>query len=155
MSLKEYKPGSAFSGVTGRTADVSKPAWHEPNRAKKGAPNVLRIVIDDTGVGQLGCYGSPINTPNLDALAADGLRYSNMHTTALSRLLVRAPPAYLRAGLRRDSRNAMSCSSVASERFARAISFSLSRSASEAIRSRPSGVLADRDRVARSPAGTG
>jgi arylsulfatase len=40
-------------------------------------------VIDDTGFGHLGCYGSPINTPNLDALAADGLRYSNMHTTAL------------------------------------------------------------------------
>ena len=83
MALKEYKSGSAFSRVTGRTADVSKPAWPEPNRAKKGAPNVLFIVIDDTGFGQLGCYGSPINTPNLDALAADGLRYSNMHTTAL------------------------------------------------------------------------
>jgi arylsulfatase A-like enzyme len=40
-------------------------------------------VLDDTGFGQLGCYGSPIKTPNLDALAADGLRYSNMHTTAL------------------------------------------------------------------------
>jgi len=83
MALKEYKPGSAFNGVIGRTADVSKPAWPEPNRAKKGSPNVLFIVIDDTGFGHLGCYGSPINTPNLDALAADGLRYSNMHTTAL------------------------------------------------------------------------
>jgi hypothetical protein len=41
------------------------------------------IVLDDTGFGQLGCYGSPINTPNLNALAADGLRSSNMHTTAL------------------------------------------------------------------------
>ena len=48
-----------------------------------GAPNVLIIVLDDTGFGQLGCYGSPIATPNLDALAADGLRYNNMHTTAL------------------------------------------------------------------------
>ena len=54
MSLKEYKPGSAFSGVAGRTADVSKPAWPEPNRAKEGAPNVLFIVIDDTGFGHLG-----------------------------------------------------------------------------------------------------
>jgi arylsulfatase A-like enzyme len=44
---------------------------------------VLFIVLDDTGFGQLGCYGSPIRTPHLDALAADGLRYSNMHTTAL------------------------------------------------------------------------
>ena len=35
------------------------------------------------GFGHLGCYGSPIDTPNIDALAADGLRYNNMHTTAL------------------------------------------------------------------------
>ena len=48
-----------------------------------GAPNVLFIVLDDAGFGQLGCYGSPIATPNLDALAAGGLRYTNMHTTAL------------------------------------------------------------------------
>lgn len=83
MSLKEYKSGTAFPGVIGRTADVSTPVWPEPRRAKEGAPNVLFIVLDDTGFGQLGCYGSPIATPNLDALAADGLRYSNMHTTAL------------------------------------------------------------------------
>jgi arylsulfatase A-like enzyme len=83
MPLKEYKPGQAFSGVIGRTFDVSRPAWPMPNRARDGAPNVLFIILDDTGFGQLGCYGSPINTPNLDALAADGLRYNNMHTTAL------------------------------------------------------------------------
>jgi arylsulfatase len=41
------------------------------------------IVLDDTGFGQLGCYGSPIATPNLDALAAGGLLYNNMHTTGL------------------------------------------------------------------------
>ena len=83
MSLKEYKPGQAFSGVIGRTFDVSQPAWPMPNRARDGAPNVLFIILDDTGFGQLSCYGSPINTPNLDTLAADGLRYNNMHTTAL------------------------------------------------------------------------
>jgi len=83
MSMKEYKTGQAFPGVIGRTFDVSQPAWPAPNRAKEGAPNVLFIVLDDTGFGQLGCYGSPISTPNLDALAANGLRYNNMHTTAL------------------------------------------------------------------------
>ena len=83
MALTEYKPGTTFPGVIGRTAEVSKPAWPEPDRAKEGAPNVLFIVLDDTGFGHLGCYGSPIATPNIDALAADGLRYSNMHTTAL------------------------------------------------------------------------
>jgi arylsulfatase len=83
MSLKEYKPGTAFTGVVGRTQDVSEPAWPEPPRAKEGAPNVLFIVLDDTGFGHLGCYGSPIATPNLDSLAEGGVRYSNMHTTAL------------------------------------------------------------------------
>ena len=83
MSLKEYKSGTAFNGIVGRTFDQSSPSWPEPLRAKEGAPNVLFIILDDTGYGQLGCYGSPIETPNLDRLAANGLRYSNMHTTAL------------------------------------------------------------------------
>lgn len=83
MSLKEYEPGFAFPGVIGRTIEESSPAWPRPKRAKAGAPNVLFIVLDDLGYGQLGCYGSPIRTPNLDRLAANGLRYSNMHTTAL------------------------------------------------------------------------
>ncbi|MEZ4599625.1 MAG: arylsulfatase [Syntrophotaleaceae bacterium] len=83
MALKEYKPGKAFNGVIGRTFDVSQPAWPEPRRARDGAPNVLFIVFDDIGFGQLGCYGSPIATPHIDSLAAGGLRYANMHTTAL------------------------------------------------------------------------
>jgi len=69
--------------VIGRTAEESTPAWPEPLRAKEGAPNVLFIVQDDTGFGQLGCYGSPIKTPNLDQLAAEGLLFNNMHTTGL------------------------------------------------------------------------
>ncbi|MDI2124998.1 arylsulfatase [Yinghuangia seranimata] len=83
MPVNEYKPGSAFPGVIGRTTDQSSPAWPEPMRAVPGAPNVLFIVLDDTGYGQFGCYGSPIQTPNLDRLAAGGLLYNNMHTTAL------------------------------------------------------------------------
>jgi arylsulfatase len=81
--LVEYPAGAAFPGVIGRTFDASSPAWPEPLRAREGMPNVLFIVIDDTGFGQLGCYGSPIRTPNIDSLADGGLRYSNMHTTAL------------------------------------------------------------------------
>ena len=83
MPLKEYKEGRTFPGRIWRTVDESEPAWPAPLRAKEGAPNVLFIVLDDTGFGQLGCYGSPIETPNLDRLAQNGLRYNNMHTTAL------------------------------------------------------------------------
>jgi len=83
MALKEYKPGTTFTGIMGRTFEVSQPAWPQPLRAAQGAPNVLFIVLDDVGFAQLGCFGSPIRTPNIDALAADGLRYANMHTAAL------------------------------------------------------------------------
>ena len=83
MPIVEYPEGSPFPGVIGRTTDESSPAWPAPSRAKRGTPNVLIMVLDDTGFGQLGCFGSPIETPSLDALAADGLRYNNMHTTAL------------------------------------------------------------------------
>jgi len=71
-----------FSGIIGRTIEESEPAWPEQPRAAAGAPNVLFIALDDTGFGQLGCYGSPIKTPNLDRLAANGLLFNNIHTTA-------------------------------------------------------------------------
>ena len=83
MSFVEYPSGSPFPGRIGRTADESSPAWPETVRAPAGAPNVVFVVLDDTGFGQLGCYGSPIETPNFDRLAAAGVRFTNMHTTAL------------------------------------------------------------------------
>ena len=83
MPIVEYKDGARFPGVIGRTADESSPAWPAQVRAVKGAPNVVVVVLDDTGFGNLGCYGSPIETPYFDRIAADGLRFNNMHTTAL------------------------------------------------------------------------
>src|SRR6185437_11558412 len=83
MAFSEYRPGTSFPGRVGRTTDESSPAWPQPVRAVPGSPNVLFIVMDDTGFGQLGCYGGPIATPHIDALAAGGLRYNRMHTTAL------------------------------------------------------------------------
>jgi hypothetical protein len=67
MAILGYEPGAAFPGVTGRTAEESAPAWPAPVRARDGAPNVVFIVLDDTGSGQLGCYGSPIETPSFDS----------------------------------------------------------------------------------------
>ncbi len=104
MGLKEYKSGEAFPGVIGRTFDVSSPAWPAPLRAKEGTPNVLFIILDDTGYGQLGCYGSPIETPNIDALAKNGLTYNNMHTTALC-----SPTRSCIITGRNHHSNAMSC----------------------------------------------
>ncbi len=45
-------------------------------------PNVIVIMVDDLGYSDLGCYGSEIETPNLDALAAGGLRFSQFYNTA-------------------------------------------------------------------------
>jgi len=81
--MVEYKPGTQFPGVIGRTWDKSTPAWPEPLRARQGTPNVLFIILDDVGFGQLSCFGGLVQTPNLDALAANGIRYNSMHTTAL------------------------------------------------------------------------
>ncbi len=83
MPIVEYPKGGAFPGTIGRTTDESSPAWPAPIRATKGAPNVLFVVLDDTGFGNLGCFGGPIATPNFDRIAGTGLRYNNMHTTAL------------------------------------------------------------------------
>lgn len=49
-------------------------------RAKGGISNVLFIVLDDTGFGQLSCYSGPLETPSIDKLVKNGLRYNNMHT---------------------------------------------------------------------------
>src|SRR3954466_2401353 len=72
-----------FEGVIGRDWRDSTPWWPEEPAAPRGAPNVLLIVLDDVGYAQLGCYGSDIATPTIDALAADGIRLANFHTTAL------------------------------------------------------------------------
>ncbi|HLG17476.1 MAG TPA: arylsulfatase [Blastocatellia bacterium] len=69
--------------TVGRTYRNSKPSWELPTQAPKGAPNVIYLVLDDVGYAQLGCYGSEIQTPNIDRLAAGGLRYGNFRTTSL------------------------------------------------------------------------
>ncbi len=51
--------------------------------APEGAPNVVVILLDDVGFGVASTFGGPVETPTLDRLAADGLRYNNFHTTAL------------------------------------------------------------------------
>ncbi|MHA2196974.1 MAG: arylsulfatase [Promethearchaeota archaeon] len=72
-----------FKGKIGRTHTESTPWWPEPKGIGKDYPNVIVILFDDTGFSQFGCYGSNIDTPNIDRLAQGGLRYTNFHTTAL------------------------------------------------------------------------
>jgi arylsulfatase A-like enzyme len=72
-----------FGGRIGRTLADSEPWWPEPPKPPGAAPNIVVVVLDDTGFAHLGCYGSTIETPHIDRLAARGVRYSNFHTTAL------------------------------------------------------------------------
>ncbi|MCB0956995.1 MAG: sulfatase-like hydrolase/transferase, partial [Ilumatobacter sp.] len=72
-----------FRGVVGRTFADSTPYWPPLDEAPPGAPNVVLVLLDDVGYAQFGCYGSDIDTPTFDRLAAGGLRYANYHTTAL------------------------------------------------------------------------
>lgn len=72
-----------FQGRIGRYHWESEPWWPPEPAPPAGAPNVLVVVLDDVGFAQLRCFGSDIETPTFDRLAAGGLRYTNFHTTAL------------------------------------------------------------------------
>ena len=49
---------------------------------KPEQPNILLILVDDMGFSDIGCYGGEIQTPNLDKLASEGLRFSRFYNTA-------------------------------------------------------------------------
>jgi arylsulfatase A-like enzyme len=72
-----------FKGDIRATAKESTPWWPLQAKAPAGAPNILVVLFDDVGFSDFGCYGSPIKTPTIDRLAAQGLRYTGFHTTAM------------------------------------------------------------------------
>lgn len=82
MATPKALPEGARPQVELSFAD-SRPVYQKDVAAPAGAPNILTIILDDVGFADLGCYGSEIATPNFDALAQGGLRYSNFRTTAM------------------------------------------------------------------------
>lgn len=72
-----------FKGKIARSYKDSQEWWPEERRPKKSSPNVLIFILDDVGFAQMGAFGGLINTPNIDNLANNGLRYNNFHTTSL------------------------------------------------------------------------
>ena len=72
-----------FKGKIGNDWRDSEPWWPPEPTPPEGAPNVILVVLDDVGFAQLGCYGSDIHTPSIDGVAAEGVRLTNFHTTAL------------------------------------------------------------------------
>ena len=74
---------TVFGGSIGDDWRTSEPWWPPVATPPEGAPNVMLVVLDDVGFAQLGCYGSDIETPVIDGVAAEGVRLTNFHTTAL------------------------------------------------------------------------
>src|SRR2546429_7721511 len=84
VSLSLPRPDFHFKGEVGRTYLDSDPAtFPQVVRPPKGAPNVLLILLDDVGFGQFSAFGGGIPSPNIEKLAARGLRSTRCHTTAL------------------------------------------------------------------------
>ncbi len=74
---------AGFGGTVGKIFSTSEPYWPVRPTAPTGAPNVIVMLADDLGFADLGCYGSEIDTPELDALAAGGVRYTNFHVNPM------------------------------------------------------------------------
>src|SRR3954454_20843547 len=68
--------------ISTRVAD-SEPRFIGYPSPAAGAPNVVMVVLDDVGFAQLGCFGAGFDTPNIDRVAADGLRYNRFHVTSV------------------------------------------------------------------------
>ncbi len=76
-------PEPAFGGVIKKDALESKPWWAPRIVPPKRAPNILLIITDDAGFAVPSTFGGVIPTPTMDRVAKNGLRYNNIHSTAL------------------------------------------------------------------------
>jgi len=106
--FKKY--GQEFEGKIAESYQDSEEWWPELPKPPAGTPNVVILLLDDTGFGHLSSFGGLCETPNIDKLADDGLRYNNFHTTALcspSRATIMAGRNHHRIGLGSHSLTAM------------------------------------------------
>jgi arylsulfatase len=77
-------PDQRFNAKVGLTYKDSKAGTIKLSKAPVDAPNVVIVLLDDVGFGASDTFGGPVDTPTLDRLAKEGLRYNQFHTTALS-----------------------------------------------------------------------
>ncbi|MGD9704373.1 MAG: arylsulfatase [Acidimicrobiia bacterium] len=83
MGDESTAPYAGFEGRIGRTMAGSEPSWPARPTPPDGAPNIVIVLVDDVGFSDLGCYGGEIRTPNLDRLAAGGIRFANFHVNPM------------------------------------------------------------------------
>jgi arylsulfatase A-like enzyme len=103
-----------FKGTINTDIRDSVPDWEpfESPKAPAGAPSVVYIVLDDVGFSAMSGYGGPIATPNIDRIAAAGVRYTQWHTTALC-----SPTRSCLLTGRNHTRNSMACITEAAVGF--------------------------------------
>ena len=103
-----------FKGTINIDIRDSVPDWtpFEPPKAPDGAPNVVYIVLDDVGYSAMSCYGGPIPTMNIERIAAQGVRFTQWHTTALC-----SPTRSCLLTGRNHTRNSMACITEAAVGF--------------------------------------
>ena len=103
-----------FKGTINVDIRDSVPDWtpFEAPKAPDGAPSVVYIVLDDVGFSAMSSYGGPIETPNIDRIAREGVRYTQWHTTALC-----SPTRSCLLTGRNHTRNSMACITEAAAGF--------------------------------------
>ncbi|SEN86436.1 arylsulfatase [bacterium A37T11] len=74
---------TSYRGIIGKTLSSSKEYWPPLVKTPAGAPNVIWILLDDTGFGASDAFGGLVHTPVFTSLANNGLRYTNFHTTGV------------------------------------------------------------------------
>jgi arylsulfatase A-like enzyme len=105
---------NGFNGTINVDIRDSEPDWSpfQAPKAPDGAPNVVYIVLDDVGYSAMSTYGGPIETPNIDRIAGQGVRYTQWHTTALC-----SPTRSCLLTGRNHTRNSMACITEAAVGF--------------------------------------
>jgi arylsulfatase len=85
LGTAEILPPAAqpFAGKIDPARDKSTPAWPAAVKAPAGAPNIVLVLLDDVGYGSSSVFGGPVQTPGLEQLASQGLRYNSFHVNSL------------------------------------------------------------------------
>src|SRR4051812_2626149 len=81
--LAQHDPQQPFQGKIGRTLDEWQQWYPDRVKAPKDAPKIVWIMLDDVGFGASSAFGGLIETPTFEALANNGLRYTNFHTAGI------------------------------------------------------------------------
>jgi arylsulfatase len=83
VPVPEKRGYEGFEGRAEEFTSDSEPWWPQPGRARPQAPNIIVMLIDDLGFSDLGPFGSEIDTPHIDAVAADGWVFTNYRTAPM------------------------------------------------------------------------